>query len=494
MTEPIPAPSRSQPRSSLDWRTELLVVALSAAEAAALWLVADAVFAASSAERSGMPPLLAFALVYLATAIPRWLETCDVWDPTYQIVMAVAVAATTLVAVKIAAFPHVAWTEWHWPRETAHAIIFRPNTAEVPVWGVVATAAYAWWRGKTRAEPGLDAAYLLLRVGTLVTLVAAVVQGAVRSSGDTRAASGAVVVFFAGALLAIALARLHLEGRRGTVTLGPRWLPSILAPLLVVTAAAVFTAGLLSRDLLETILWFLAPLIWALTVVFRLVVLLIAVVAFLLVSPFLWLLAGHTITLRGIRLTTVDFQASDIVHKASERTADVPDPIRYLVATFVLGLVFSGVTRFLLRRRRRTGQTEAEERSTVLPAGDLLALARALLRLLTGRRAVPAADPLAAQRGDPRWVHTVAVRETYGRLLRWSRDRGVPRPTGITPREHETALTSRMAGPGSLADLAMMTDRYNAARYGEAPATAADAEAARSAWQRLSRGQPGRRG
>lgn len=470
----------------VDWRAEALVLALATAEAAVVWLVVDLLLAATSGDDVRVPVVAVFGLVYVGTGLPRWLEALGVWDRVFASVVAVAVVVSTLFAIKTASFPRIGWTDPAWLRQTARAIEVRPNEARVPVWGMILTSAYAWWRGRTRAEPGPDPALATLRVGTVVVLLAAAGEASVRGGAPTGATSGAVLVFFASALVGVAIARLRADG--GSGGLGSRWLGSMLAPVLAVAVGAVVVAGILSRDLLDTVLWFLAPLIWALAVFFRIVILVLALIAFIIVSPILWFLSRHPLDFAGVKLNPVRVAPGDQAQRVVERTSHIPDPIRYLAAAAILLLLFTGVTRLVLRRRRRVTAGSSEERSSVLDANDLLKLIKALLMARLLKPPSPPDDPLAGLRGDPRWAHTVAIREVYARYLRWSRERGVPRRAETTPSEHERAVARRVQGEGARADLARVTSGYNAARYGGKPATEEDATMVREAWRRLSAG------
>jgi hypothetical protein len=476
----------------LEWRAEALVLALATAEAAVVWLVVDVFLAATSGDGVRLPVAAVFVLLYLGTGLPRWLEGLGVWDRTYAAIVAIAVTASTLLAVKTASFPRIGWTDAAWLREAARAIIIRPNGARAPVWGMIATSAYAWWRGRMRAEPGPDPALTTLRIGTVMTLIAAAAEASVRDGRGAEATSGAVVVFFAAALTAVALSRLRADSRAGAP--GSPWVGSMLAPVLAVTAGAVVAAGMLSRDMLDTLLWFLAPLIWGLAVVFRIVVLVLALIAFVLVSPILWFLSRHPIDFAGIRINPVRISPGEQAYRVVEQTSQIPDPIRYLAAAAILLFVFTGVTRLILRRRRRVPANSNEERSSVLAVGDLVSLLKTLLIVRLLQRQAASEDPLAGLRGDRRWAHTVAIREVYARYLRWSHDHGVARTPGTTPSEHERELARRLTGAGARADLARLTAGYNLARYGEAPATAEQAAVVRDAWLRLRAGGRARRG
>ncbi|MER3436485.1 MAG: hypothetical protein C4346_02025, partial [Chloroflexota bacterium] len=97
------------------------------------------------------------------------------------------------------------------------------------------------------------------------------------------------------------------------------------------------------------------------------------------------------------------------------------------------------------------------------------------------------ADPLDALRGDPRWRHTVAIREIYRAFLRWSVIMNVPRPASRTPSEHAHHLLAHQPVPGIEADVIDLTKTYAKVRYGAVPATAADSERVREAWIRVRR-------
>ena len=153
----------------------------------------------------------------------------------------------------------------------------------------------------------------------------------------------------------------------------------------------------------------------------------------------------------------------------------------------MLSFVCAALVRFVLRRRRRPARRIDEDRESILDLGDLLAgLGRRLLDLMTGIRQ-PAIDVLAALRGDPRWRYTVIIRETYQQVLTWSLTQGAPRPPGTTPAEHARRIAPRLPDRAARNDLDVITQHYNAARYGDEPASAEEAEAVQAAWQRFDR-------
>jgi hypothetical protein len=476
-----------RPRPRFDWWTEALVLALSAAEAAVVWLLVDLVFVSAEGATGSISPLVVLLLIWLGAALPRWLELLDFWEPWYQIALVVAILCSTVAAIKVSSYPALRWFDLKWVQDAAHAVIVRPNDAAAPVWGVIALSAYAWWRGRRHEEPGIEAAYLLLRAGALIALLVLVARAGVLDDGADRGSTAGVLAFFAAALSAIALARIRQERRRGTVVITASWLPAFLGPVAVIALVALVVVGIFSRDALETILWLLAPALWALSVIFRALVLVLAVLAFIIVSPILWLLVGHSFHLAGIRIRSGPFGLGSIMERGAQHAAAIPDPIRYVIALVVLTVIFSATMRLILHRRRRPASGNGEDRDHLSnPAGLLGQASSRLWQLLRGmRRPV---DPLDALRGDPRWADTVAIRDTYREFLRWSRDQRRPRDPDATPLEHAASLTPHLTNTASAGDVSELTARYLQARYSSHPATPSDAAAARSAWKRLRRG------
>jgi hypothetical protein len=214
--------------------------------------------------------------------------------------------------------------------------------------------------------------------------------------------------------------------------------------------------------------------------------LVLAILAFIIVSPILWLLAGHSFHLAGIHINPGPLGIGTMMQRGAQHAAAIPDPIRYVIALSVLTIAFSATTRFILHRRRRTESRNREERDRLASPTGLIGQAGARLRqLLRGiRRSV---DPLDALRGDPAWASTVAIRDTYRQFLRWSRDQHLPRDASATPLEHAASMTPHLTNTATVADVTELTDRYLTARYSSQPATPSDAAAARSAWNRVRR-------
>lgn len=475
----LPGPEIDRPRIAIG-------AALCVAEAALVWLIVTALFAVPADRPDAVPGWFVLALIVGTAVLPNVLDTLDIWNPWYELSMAAMVVGSLLVACKLLAYPAWPWINEAWLRDALRALILRPTDSELPVWGIVALVAYAWWRGRMRAAPSIDSANLMLRAGVLVALIGAVLLATLDGGSAAGASDTAVVVFFVATMIAIGLARLFSPEWRGrdhaARTIVAAILPSILAAVL-----AIVIAGVVSREVLDTILWAVGPLLWALGIVFRAAVFAIAIATVVVLSPVLYLLSGRTVEIGPIRIDTSATFGNRIQEETAERTNQVPDAIRYLIAAALLAVIFAGVTRFVLRRRTVPNRGNAsEERETVRPVLDIAAWLASLMRTLglTGGRAQ--IDPLAGLRGDARWNATVRIRDNYARLLIWSADRGHPRMADVTPREHAKHLTAATPGIGAREDLALVTAIYDRTRYDGQPASDADAESVQTAFNRLT--------
>ena len=481
--------SRGRLRTSVGvirWPDQIVLLPLCVAEASLLWIGAAAVLGVPSGEHGVVSPWLAFALVWGTTALLRSLEALDVWEPWHQIATALGVAFSLGISIRIVSFPHAPLRQTGWFGETLDGLILRSNTAAVPVWSVVGLVAVVWWRAFFRGEPTRDAAFRLMRVGTLIALSGACALALIDRVDSDVDSSAAVLIFFVAALAAIGLSRLTSGDHAGQAELSVRSVLTGLAPAAAVLALGVIVTGALRQDLVDTVVWSLSPLIWALSVTVRVVVLAVALVAVLIMTPFLLLLDGRSFRMGSIRFDGSNLRSNGIMDRAADTAREIPDPIRYLIAAAVLLSLFAGATRFVLRRRlRRSKSARAEERERVRPLLDLPALLAALLRRLglTGREQVD--DPLDRLRGDARWSATVAIRERYRDFLRWSADRDLARPRGQTPAEHADLIAQALAGDGARGDVATIARNYGLARYSSEPASAADADAVQAAWRRL---------
>jgi len=489
-----PEPERSTPATvremvlRLDWRQELLSILVVLAETALVYLFIGFALPASDVASSVIPAWLIVAVMLAAHVVPHLLDEWRVWSPNYELILAGAIAFTMLLAAKVACFPQYDVWDTEWLRQTVNAIALLDNTAERPVWGIVVFGIYAWWRGRTRVEASVDSAYTMLRVGTIaLTILLILILAGAPDDGQIRdRLSTATITYFVCALAAIGVARLKLEGFRTSAPLGPRWLATFVAPILAVVAVAIIGAGIFSRQFLDTLLWMLTPVFFVLNLVFQAFVLILAVIAFIILSPIVWLIGTREPQSVAVTPTAMGEQGPTGLEEVTSSPFQVPDPLRYLIAALILFVIFSILTRFVFRRRRKERASTEEERESVLEWGDLFGALGDRLRGLRRRRVIE--DPLAHLRGDPQWRHTLAIRETYMKLQARGATAGRPRREPETADEYRPDVSQRL---GSVADIpaaiATITEMYRRTRYSGVPATEQDAAVVLDAWRMVER-------
>lgn len=454
---------------------------MSVAEGIVIWLF---VASALDTDDGVIPASVVIGLTVFGTMAPRVLNAFDIWPPYYEIMIAILIAISTLGVAKVVAFPAISWTDPAWLGSSIDGLILR-GPGVVRVWAMVLLAAFVWWRGQRRDDPTLDSANAMLRAGIPLLILGLFAYAAAGSPAGETAATAAGAGFFAATLGAISVAR-HAADRAARSTSGETAMPvspaAIVVPVLVVLAIGAILSGIATRDLLDTIILVLSPVVWALTVILRAFVLVVAAISFLLALPFIWLLnqidpEGQTFTASGTPVP-----ADEVVRPVAERSVDLPDPVRYLVAGAVLALLFATAIAFRMRHPRPTFFVGAEERESTFGFRRVLGdLGASLKSLLQRPREI---DPLAALRRDSRWTQTVAIREIYRQLLGWCGERGVGRRPPETPYRHAGRVHETLPSPSRSA-LETILNHYNKARYGAAPASEHDANEVREAWRRL---------
>lgn len=468
-----------------DWSYEALLLLLLGAETAVVYLATEATFYPDVGPDGKASPLVVFAILFIGTQLQRWLEAHYILSPTYELVTVAALSLTLLGALYALAFPHYAPWNVAWLVEAGRAFALLPSNAARPVWEVVALVAYAWWRGRSRDEAGLDAAYRLLRFGVAASAALLLVEAArlpaASNQDHWRAIYATVVAFFLCALNAIALARLRVEQARGTLTLTPRWLATFLWPTVALLVGGMLLTGLFTRRFLDTLLWLLTPFFALAQLLLLLLIYIATGVAFVAIAIFSWLLARlGPVNVTPTPATPMARATPSPSPFEGVQPVHVPDPLRYLLALALLAAIVWLLTRFLWRRRPRAALPASETRESVF---SWRLVGESAARLLARRRARRGADPLAHLRDDPRWRYTLAIREVYTLLLRRGAAANAPRQPDATPDEYQATLGARFqpARP----PLARLTELYDVARYGDRPATADEAAAARAAWEEV---------
>lgn len=469
-------------RARLDWREESVSLALIVAESAIVYLFLGVLLPELRAPYAAFPGWLILVLLLLAHLLPHWLDELLVWSPHYEIALALGLVASLLLALKVAAFPQQPWFSLAWLSGSLDGLILRPNSAVRPPWAIVGVLLYVWWRGRTRGEPALETTYRMLRWGTVALISGLLlILVATEPGAPVRAGMGsAVILYFVAALGAVGMARFRIEGLRTGNPLGPPWLATFALPIGVIVVVAVLLAALFSRRFLDTVLLLVGPLLLIIEFVIRAVVLVIALLTFIVIAPILWLLErqgfGDFAFFERLPRASGPLEQLD---RFARESLHVADPARYLIAGIILLLLGSMLIRYAYRRRRRWRAPVAEQRESVFAWPEAVVTVTAPWRWLF--RGGGAADAsLERLRADPRWAYTVAIRETYIRLLRRAARAGVPRPPEATPGEYRATLSAQF--PEADDAVATITAHYTAARYRRDPATADEAAAVQHAW------------
>lgn len=473
----------------LDWRGELLTFSLILAESAVAYLFLGLLLPAIEIPYQPFPAWLIFALFLTGYYIPHGLEVGKVWGAVYETTLVIALIVSFGVALKVASFPSEPLLSTVWVHEAARGLIIRSTTAIRPVWAVIIVVSYTWWRGRLRGEPMMDSAYQMLRwgtfavgVGLVMVLMAAPEKAMIRDS-----MSGAVIVFFTAALSGIGVARLRVEGIRSGSPLGPRWLATFAAPIASILLVAIIAAAIFSRRFLDTMLLLLSPFMWAIGLLVRLLVIVIALLAFIIIAPLLWLLEregfGHLIG--NLHIPAI-FSSFSGFQQFTLTRLDIANPLRYLVVGLIFFALITGLTRFVHHRRRRWRDIASEQRESVMSLGEALGSLSFNLRRFF--RPLHREDSLANLRGDPRWAHTVFIRETYRKMQRWGAKGGAEQSPNVTVLEYEPTLAGRFpdAGPA----IRTIVAAYTLARYSGNPASSDDASEVRQAWETLRHLKP----
>lgn len=464
----------------LEWRAELLTVAVILAEVFLVWMAFGLVMS-ETASRDAYPFWVVAFVLLAAHYVTHLLDQARVWSPDYEIVMVAAIIVTLLVSVKAASFPGYAIYDPAWLVEAVNGLAFFDADQSRPIWGNIVLIIYGWFRGRSREEPSLDSAYTMLRWGTIALgiILTMILVGAPQDLEIRDYLSLGTLGFYGSVLASIGLARMRIEGSRAATPLGPRWLATFATPILAIIVVAIIGAGIFSRRFFETILWLLSPVFFVLGVVFQIIVLVIAIIAFLILTPIFWLIGDFDSELTGATATPSGDPEQPGLEEVPTDTFTIPEPLQYLIAAIVLVAIISLLTRYLFRRRSRNRGESIEERESVMDWGDVLGSLGGRLGSMFDRDRGP--DPYADLRGDDRWRHTIRVRERYRDLQSRGGELGRARQPRETAEDYRPVVASRFE-PRARPTVNSMTMIYRRVRYSGVPASENDADEMDDGW------------
>ena len=465
---------------------EAAIVALFAiGDGAIAWLAIAALIRTHNGNRTVVAPLAIGAGVLLANVVPRVsLPLGWRWWVGY-LLTGLGFIITIAIWTKSAAAPQAGWTDFGWVRDLVDGFAVKGDGAGEVVWLSVLGAGFVWRKGAGRSSVGIDAANEQLRQGGLAVIAALGINALVPAGVGNGAASLAAIVSFAASLTAIALARATTT--IGGVDVGRTKSPSIIAgPAVVIVGVGLLAGALISRDLLNAIVWLLSFPVGAIWFVGRYLIIALAFAVLIVLWPLFWLLQKWLPQPANMKITMPSAPPQDAnkLVPGSDPT-QIPNVLRYGIAALVLLIVCLVVVR-IASNRRQLELVAGDETREKLEADGEGSLFGDLWARFRGRR--PGPDPLADLRGRAEWAHTVAIREAFGQFLEWTRERGLAREAAETATEHGAAFEASLPSPSQ--DAETLVAGYQRIRYRHDPADQRDAEAVVEAWRRLRRDSP----
>jgi hypothetical protein len=381
------------------------------------------------------------------------------------------------------------------------ALLF--NQQAYHLFAIVAISLYFCWRSvrllNREYEPSQIFGALRLGLGIIIAviLVRAGQAGAGVALNDELMLLLLVPFFLFLSLSAHALARItfvrhtHLRGLEGDVATQER---SILSIIGIVGVFLLLVAWLVDTLASPALMSGTQQAMTLLGQAYDVFVRLVATFAVLLVTPLFWLLAwlgsllpSHAPNVKAPRgpVRNVKLQPP---HGDSAAFAAflIVLKIAIPILLFVLAII---VMRWVLRRRRRAlvrSQKRTEDLHESLWSWSLFwAQVKALLRMLFGRffpRKVTQEAQAAIEEigGEPA---ARSIREIYRALLKRAATRGYPRKKDETPYEFRQRLDEKI--PLVEPQLSVVTNAYNATRYGGMVPAEAEVAHIRQEWTSL---------
>ena len=466
---------QTTPRPAVQWLSRAwlagrVVVGVSIAEAAVVWLGIEALSNGSVGSIPFGPVIIAMLLIGLVPTLP--LRTSPA---LLRLIDLAAVVAAALLLVKSLCFPDRSWLENAWLSGAGESLTFHHGTASMPVWVPILLVVGAWWWRQRYGDYASDDVRMFLRVGAIALIILAMV-GAFSGMATQGQIATAGTVFFAAILLAMSWVRqaaVHPGERSGgTGVAALTGLAAVIAILLVASALVAIA----NPSAFDGLLWLLAPVFWLV----RMTILGLSWVLLIIAYPVFWLLDW----LLSLQADTPSppataqpmSSAAPSVTEVAANAESLSDGVRVILAAVILAVIVLLIARQALRRVTAAALPGDVEQHVELDLRSLIRRRR--------RATMPAPDPLAVLRGDPRYRNTVAIREIYARFLGATADAGLGRVRPETAGHHARRVASALDAPTE--DIRLLTGTYGAVRYDTAPATDEQLRAVSAAWERLA--------
>jgi hypothetical protein len=362
-------------------------------------------------------------------------------------------------------------------------------TAVMPAgWVAIMALVYLWARGVHLARRSLsaDSVGFSFRAGIVLLVLCALVLR-LSTGGD---ATGFVVAFFFFALVAVGLARVEEVSRlpnSGRVGFTGFWIGSTVGAVALLMLVGMVVAVFFYGGGLRQVLHWLSPL-WSLVqiLVVGMAVLILMVVE-LILSLLQLDLGAIGDLLRQIMQDLSGLLAipSALLPAGGEaQTRPAVLGILQVVTTVAIPVVMILLVVLFTWSRVRRGRRreEDESRESLLSAGAVARSLRAMLQ--AGLDRLGDLTDLVDRFGlGARFLSAISIRRIYANLVRLATEAGYPRTHSQTPYEYLETL--HQALPGSEADVAVITEAYVNAHYGQVPDSREDLQHIRDCWERV---------
>lgn len=364
---------------------------------------------------------------------------------------------------------------------------FANLTTLMPVeWVTIMALIHLWARGIHLARRSLTASSVgfSFRSGVIVLIGFA---WAIRVYAGEDI-SGFAVAFFFFSLVSIALARIEEVSHSpnsGRVGFSGFWIGSMVGAVALLVTLGAVVAAIFHGGGVEQVLRWLSPLL-------IIVQLLIVFVGVLVVGLFELIIRLLPVDWEALRLQLLNMlegfrgltQPQFPITPGEE--GEIPaffGTVQATVLTAIIVVMIAIVILFTWWRLHREPGAEADEtRESLMSAG---ALRRSLLSMLrSSRDRLQQLAGLVDQFGlSARLLSAITIQRIYANLVRLATKAGYPRLQAQTPYEYLETLHEAL--PGSEADVAVITEAYVNAHYGQVPDDREALRQIRECWERV---------
>ena len=472
-------------------RREVIYIALATAEVC--W--AAPVFLLVVQSRSPHPPYslwLAMVALLLGTFyVYRLLMRTDLSLRRLQGLLVGLLLVSLVLMVRFHIYTDAGLTGIDWFLQPVRS--FASLTSGIPLEFIaMLTLTYLWARGIHLARRSLSARSVgfSFRSG-MVVLIGITWATSLFTSADVLGAvlNTDIILYFFFALLAAALARVEEVSRAPNSTrvrFGGFWIGATVASVGMLVAVGIGVAILFYGGTLEVVLRLLLPLL----VVFQILIvglgfIIFKVIEFILtVIPIDWdalqaALQNMAAAFGNLSPPPIT-ETAEVDPDAMQRTMGAVQASCLTSIIIVIILVVILLTwRKLLKDR---DQAANESRESIMPAGMLANSLRAMLQ--AGRDRLSQLAGLVDQYGlGPQLLSAITIRRIYANLVRLATKAGYPRLGFQTPYEYQESLHEVF--PGREKDVALITEAYVSAHYGQLPDSRDELRQIRECWERV---------